>query len=141
MDTAGNELIPCIYKSMNIDTDDGIFVTDAQHYQWKIDLHGNLSDEPLYFNVTRLEYTVKRTPANGESDNEDTTVEVSRFAPLYSYTSSLEGYMGLMDANGHRITPPIFHRIEAINDNLYRCGYDKISDSAVLLNAKGVVVK
>lgn len=142
VDNAGKELIPCVYKTLKIDTEEGIFVTDAQHYQWKSDLHGNLSDEPLCYNVTHLEYTVKQTnrPSNDEYDYEE-TVDVTRFAPLYSYTSSHEGYMGLMDANGHRITPPVYRSIKAINDNLYCCGYDDQFDNAVLLNAKGVVVK
>lgn len=142
VDDAGNELIPCIYKTLKIDTEEGIFVTDAQHYQWKSDLYGNLGDEPLCYNVSHLEYTVKQAThqADDEYDYEE-TVDVTRFAPLYSYTSSEEGYMGLMDANGHRITPPVYRSIKAINDNLYCCGYDDQFDNAVLLNAKGAVVE
>lgn len=138
VDNQGQVLVPCAYSDVEF-SEGYLFASDSLHFQWCYELDGTLHPDPIYYNVTHLTYSYDMKDTY--EDEYYSQRDLITYAALYRYTSSEDGYMGLMDSNGHRVTPPIYLSIKAINDNLYCCGYDNQFDHSVLLNAKGEVVK
>lgn len=86
--------------------------------------------------ITRLTYTVKERFENREGEIEyiDKVVDTG----LFSYR--VGGRCGLMDADCHRLTEPLYNSITAVDRNMFRATLiDYYSE--VILNAKGEVMK
>jgi hypothetical protein len=147
VNSKGEVVIPCIYYAMEITQKDGIFVYLEDHSQRHADYEGNMTDEFVSYNIQYLDYEIDEFfPIKEEEDEEengwyDEPIRKTKRAKLLSYTVQYDFYMGLIDGNGKILTPPIYKKIIAINDDLYSCGYDDRMDNAVLVNGKGEVVK
>ena len=59
-------------------------------------------------------------------------------ARLRSYIAG-DGYEGLMTADGHKVTMPLYKDIEAIGYDLYLC--TSTNSDKVIVNGKGEIVK
>lgn len=136
VDKTGRMTVPCEYKEIEVTLNDGIFLSMEDNTQRHADYEGNLTDEFVCYNICNLSYELEETVDDGEGGRTNKI----KFAPLMSYAER-SGYMGLIDKNGRRITPPLYQVIAALNENLYKCGYDNNYDNAVLINGKGEVVK
>lgn len=86
--------------------------------------------------ISRLTYTVKERYENrkGELEYIDKMIDTG----LFSYR--VGGRCGLMDANCHRLTEPLYKSITAVDKNMFRATLiDYYSE--VILDAKGNVMK
>ena len=87
-------------------------------------------------NIKALTFTEQERYEN--KDGEIIYLDVEVKTGMFSY--SVGGRCGLMDANCRRLTAPLYHRIIAVDKDMYRAllldGY-----SEVILNAKGEVMK
>lgn len=124
-----------------------INVTMPDHTIRKYDMAGNLVNDFYVSSVRMLEYEKEEIVyrKNTTVDVGDDIVEEleecyhpKATARLRAYVAG-DGYEGLMTADGHKVTMPLYNDIEAIGDDLYICtstNYDK-----VIVNGKGEVVK
>lgn len=124
-----------------------INVTMPDHTIRKYNLKGELINDFYVSNICMLEYEkdeiVYRKDIVNKVDDEITEILEESYHPkatahLRAYTAG-DGYMGLITAEGHMVTMPLYHEIEAINYDLYLCtstNYDK-----VIVNGKGEIVK
>ena len=86
--------------------------------------------------IDRLTYTVQERYENREGEIEYLDKEID--TGLFSYR--VGGRCGLMDANCHRLTEPLYKSITAVDTNMFRATLiDYYSE--VILNAKGEVMK
>lgn len=132
-DIQGKIISPCLYEDVAV-TEDGVFVFLDDHTQHKMNEDGTLTKDFVCYNISNLEYYV-----DSRINDEGEEIAVTKFANLHSY-SVTTGYMGLIDNNGRRITPPMYKAIKAVGPDLYRCGYDSQLDNSVLINGKGEVL-
>ena len=136
--------IPLMECSLSI-SDGTINVTMPDHTLRKYTLQGDLMNDFYIASVRMLEYEkeeIKYEPAEyGDIDN--TRVEMASYHPkatarLQAYVAG-DGYEGLMNADGHVITMPLYKDISAIDYDLYLC---EVSNSDhVIVNGKGEIVK
>ena len=122
-----------------------IDVTMPDHTMRKYDMDGTLINDCYIANVRMLEYEKEdfRYDLAEYGDMDNTRQEVAAYHPkatarLRAYVAG-EGYEGLMTADGHKVTMPLYKDIEAIDHDLYLCtstNYDK-----VIVNGKGEMVK
>ncbi|MBO4314585.1 MAG: hypothetical protein J5867_01275 [Prevotella sp.] len=115
----------------------------------KYDLQGTLINDFYISSVKMLEYEkdeflYRRVKVQEGDDNmEGETTEVEEYHPratarLRAYVAG-DYYEGLMTADGHAVTKPLYKEIEAIGHDLYLCtstNYDK-----VVVNGKGEIVR
>ena len=118
----GKIISPCLYEDVAV-TEDGVFVFLDDHTQRKMNEDGTLTKDFVCYNISNLEYYV-----DSRINDEGEEIAVTKFANLHSY-SVTTGYMGLIDNNGRRITPPMYKAIKAVGPDLYRCGYDSVITS------------
>ena len=86
--------------------------------------------------IKRLTYTVKERFENREGEIEYIDKEID--TGLFSYR--VGGRCGLMDANCHRLTEPLYKSITAVDMNMFRATLiDYYSE--VILNARGAVMR
>ena len=86
--------------------------------------------------IKRLTYTVQERYENREGEIEYIDKEID--TGLFSYR--VGGRCGLMDANCHRLTEPLYKSITAVDMNMFRATLiDYYSE--VILNAKGAVMR
>ena len=124
-----------------------IDVTMPDHTIRKYNKNGDLINDFYISNVRMLEYEKEEIMYR-----KNTTVEVSEdlveeledsyhpkaTARLRAYVAG-DGYEGLMTANGHKVSMPLYKDIEALGYDLYLCtttNYDKL-----VINGKGEVVR
>ena len=127
--------------------DNMVDMTMPDHTMRKYDLQGNLINDFYVASVRTLEYSkdevLYRTDktADDEGNIVDTTIE--SYHPvattrMRAYVAG-DGYEGLMNADGHVITMPLYKEISAIGYDLYLC---EVSNSDhVIVNGKGEIVK
>lgn len=139
-------IIPMMECSIYIN-DGTIDVTMPDHTIRKYDMQGTLINDFYISNVCTLEYETdeilyRRETHDGEGDEYDVPVVESYHpmatARLRAYVAG-HGYEGLMTADGHVVTMPLYEDINAIGNDLYLCtstNYDK-----VIVNGKGEIVK
>lgn len=97
---------------------------------------GTVMNSFVLDDIARLTYTVKERFENREGELEyiDKMIDTG----LFSYR--VGGRCGLMDANCHRLTEPLYKSIEAVDKNMFRATLiDYYSE--VILDAKGNVMK
>ena len=124
-----------------------IDVTMADHTICKYDLQGNLINDFYIAELHTLEYEKDEVyyhhKKNEEYGEEYDEVVEGPFHPtgtarLRAYIAG-NGHEGLITADGHVVTKPLYKEIEAIGYDLYLCSvtyYDK-----VIVNGKGELVR
>ena len=127
--------------------DNMVDMTMPDHTMRKYDLQGNLINDFYVASVRTLEYSkdevLYRTDktTDDEGNTVDTTIESYHpvaTARMRAYVAG-DGYEGLMNADGHVITMPLYKEISAIGYDLYLC---EVSNSNhVIVNGKGEIVK
>ena len=127
--------------------DNMVDMTMPDHTMRKYDLQGNLINDFYVASVRTLEYSkdevLYRTDktTDDEGNTVDTTIESYHpvaTARMRAYVAG-DGYEGLMNADGHVITMPLYKEISAIGYDLYLC---EVSNSDhVIVNGKGEIVK
>lgn len=146
------DLVPIIpYMKGLIYIDEGtIEVTMPDHTMRKYDMNGTLINDFYIASVRTLEYEkdeILYRRAVSEEVSDDGEVKESSEMVAYhpTATARLRAYVagdsheGLMTADGHVVTMPLYKEIEAIDHDLYICtstNYDK-----VIVNGKGEIVK
>lgn len=124
-----------------------IDVAKPDHTIWKYDLQGQLINDFYITGMRMLEYEkdefVYRNNIVNKVDEEITEYLEDCFRPkaiarLRAYIASA-GYEGLMTAEGHAVTKPLYKNIEAIGHDLYLC--EVTNGDKVILNGKGDIVK
>lgn len=141
-----NPVIPMMKCFIYID-DGTIDVMMPDHTMRKYDMQGMLINDFYISSVRTLEYArdeilYRRETHDGEGNEYDVPVVESYHplatARLRAYVAG-QGYEGLMTADGHIVTMPLYKDIDAIGNDLYLCtstNYDK-----VIVNGKGEIVK
>ena len=129
-----------------------IDVTMPDHTIRKYDMQGQLMDHFYINSVSMLEYEKEEIvyvkdeerKERGESDEEycDESDSEDYYHPkatarLRSYNSA--GYEGLITADGHIVTMPLYKDISAIGPDLYLC--ETTNWDYVIVNGKGEVVR
>ena len=89
------------------------------------------------------EEILTRTTTHDDNGEEYAVPIVESYHPqatarLRSYIAG-DGYEGLMTADGHRVTMPLYKNIEAIGYDLYLC--ELSYENMVVLNGKGEIVR
>ena len=126
--------------------DGTIDVTTPEHTIRKYDMKGRLINDfyitdyqTLVYEKDEIRYCTRNS--SGDAESPEPYVETYRpqaIARLRAYTAG-DYYMGLMTAEGHVVTQPLYRDIQAIAQDLYICtdaGYEK-----VIVNGKGEIVK
>ena len=113
----------------------------------KYSLQGELIDDFYIIDFRKLEYEkdeiLQRTRTHDDDGDEYDVPIIETFHPkatarLRAYAAG-NSYEGLMTADGHRVTMPLYKEIDAIGYDLYLCTtnyFDK-----VILNGKGEIVR
>ena len=139
-------IIPMMECSIYIN-DGTIDVTMPDHTMRKYDMQGMLINDFYISSVRTLEYETEEILYRRETHDEDgeeyATPVVESYHPLATarlraYIAG-QGYEGLMTADGHIVTMPLYKDIDAISNDLYLCtstNYDK-----VVVNGKGEIVR
>lgn len=97
---------------------------------------GSVLNSFVLDDISRVTYTVKERFENKDGELEYIDKEID--TGLFSYR--VGGRCGLMDANCHRLTEPLYKSIRAVDKNMFRATLiDYYSE--VILDTKGNVMK
>ena len=127
--------------------DGTINVTTPDHTMRKYDMEGTLINDFYISSVRMLEYEkeeiIYRDNVVNKVDEELTEILEESYHPkatarLRAYVAG-DGYEGLMTADGHKVTMPLYWEIEALDHDLYLCA-TKNGDK-VIVNGKGEIVR
>ncbi len=127
--------------------DGTIDVTMPDHTMRKYDMDGKLINDFYISSVRMLEYEKEEIiyRKNTTVDVGDDIVEEledcyhpKATARLRAYVAG-DGYEGLMTADGHKVTMPLFWNIEALGHDLYLCS-SKDNDK-VIVDGKGEIIR
>ena len=127
--------------------DGTIDVTLPDHTMRKYDMEGTLINDFYISSVRMLEYEkeeiIYRDNVVNKVDDELTEILEESYHPkatarLRAYVAG-DGYEGLMTADGHKVTMPLYWEIEALDHDLYLCA-TKNGDK-VIVNGKGEIVR
>lgn len=139
-------ILPMMAADMYV-YDEEIDVTMADHTIRKYDLSGKLINDFYISSVRKLEYEtdemyhVENTKVE---DDEECYDEIEPWqnkraiARLRAYVAG-DGYEGLMTADGHVVTMPLYEDIYAIDQDTYLCTVSH--GDKVVVNGKGEAVK
>ena len=134
IDRAGKWLIGPEYDNISAYKEYAIVTKAGVTMQMGYD--GHIMNSFVLDNIKELTYKEKERYENREGELE--YVENAVKTGLFAYC--VGGRYGLMDANCHRLTEPLYKSITAVNKNMYRATLlDHYSE--VILNAKGDVMK
>ena len=127
--------------------DNTIDVTMSDNTMRKYDLSGNLINDFYVSNVHMLEYETDEmyfVKSNNQENEDECTDELEPWqhkravARLRSYEAG-NSHEGLMTADGHIVTMPLYENIEAIGPDIYLC--EVSNGDKVVVNGKGQVVR
>ena len=127
-------------------TEKSIDVTMHDHTMRKYDYLGNLIDDFCISNVAILEYETDEIMYYSATEDEDgntynipimNSYHPKATARLRAYTAGDE-YKGLMTADGHIVTMPLYENIKAIGLDTYLCVVS--NGEKVIVDGKGFVV-
>ena len=142
-----NPIIPLTKCTIYCIDEGTIDITMPDHTMRKYDLQGTLINDfyisslrTLEYEKDEIHYTTKTYESDGEEYAEPTTeyYHPKATARLRAYTAG-DGYEGLMTADGHIVTMPLYSNIEAIGYDLYLC--EVSNGDKVIVNGKGNLVK
>lgn len=146
MDKNLKTIIPMTKCSIYIN-EGTINMTMPDHTIRKYDMEGNLINDFYIYNVRTLIYEKDEIKyhriMHSEESDEDAIPVIEAYYPsaiarLRSYMAG-EGYEGLMTAEGHIVTMPLYRGIEAIGNDLYLC--TTTNEDKVIINGKGEIVR
>lgn len=146
LDSSLKPILPLSECSIYIG-DGTIDVTMSDHTMRKYNMEGTLINDFYISSVRMLEYEKEEIVyrKNTTVDAGDGIVEEledcyhpKATARLRAYVAG-DGYEGLMTADGHKVTMPLYWEIEALDYDLYLCA-SKNGDK-VIVNGKGEIVK
>lgn len=135
-------VIPLVAASLTVG-DTSIDVTFPDHTQSLYDLKGRLLIANQIRDVEQMPYNTREVMYHTNRDvDEETELYFSYddFSTRKAVATCLKyeaesGWYGLMSPDGKMITPPSYHRISAVDKDLYLCKTDY--DRGVILNSKG----
>lgn len=133
IDTLGNWLIQPEYKSVTAYREFAIVTNPGVHMM--VDYSGNILEENLVDYVSSLDYWTNERYV--KTDGTVGVVNEQLASGMFAYY--VGNLCGLMDAHGHRITPPVYKYIEAESSDLFTASIHD-SGSHVILNRQGKVV-
>ena len=116
------------------------------HTMRKYDLQGHLINDFVISGVRTLEYEkdeiLYRTKTHDEDGDEYAEPIVESYRPkaiarMKAYTAG--GYEGMMTADGHIVTMPLYKNIEPMGYDLYLC--EVTNGDKVIVNGKGEIVR
>ena len=142
LDNDMKTVIPFMACSIHI-SDNKITVTMPDHTVRKYDLHGQLIYDFYITSVRLLEYQ-KDEIVYSKGNDVDIEEEQNEYyhpnatARMRAYVAG-DYYEGLMSADGHVVTMPLYKNIEAIGYDLYLCEVNDCEN--VIINGKGEIVK
>ena len=124
-------------------TDNGIEVLKEDYTRQLLDYNGDVLNGFMYTNIRDLYYKTKVIDPELE-DCEYVLLPYKEYQTTYSWRGDKK--VGLMGPDGLPVTPPLFHSIEAVNENLFRCIYDESGcrddeGASILINRKGQIVE
>jgi len=111
-------------------------IVSKEGLKMQIAYDGTILNSFVLDEIERLTYAIKEKCVDKKGRVE--YIEVNRSTGMFSYR--VGGRCGLMDANCHRLTEPLYHEIIAVDMNMFRAILPDYS-SEVILNAKGEVMK
>ena len=130
----GNWIIKPEYD--NVSAYEEYAIVSKAGVRMQVGYDGNVLNSFVLDDIDRLTYTVQERYENREGEIEYLDKEID--TGLFSYR--VGGRCGLMDANCHRLTEPLYKSITAVDKNMFRATLiDYYSE--VILNAKGEVMK
>lgn len=130
----GDWVIKPIYDNVNA-YEEYVIVSKAG-VRMQVGYDGMVMNSFVLDDISRLTYTVKERFENKDGELEYIDKEID--TGLFSYR--VGGRCGLMDANCHRLTEPLYKSINAVDKNMFRATLiDYFSE--VILDAKGNVMK
>lgn len=141
-----NQIIPFMDGCPYI-WDNTIDVTMSDNTLRKYDLSGNLINDFYVSNVRMLEYDTEEmyfVKSNSQENEDECSDELEPWqhkravAHLRSYEAG-NGHEGLMTAEGHIVTMPLYENIEAISPDTYLC--EVSNGDKVVVNGKGQVIR
>lgn len=134
IDKHGKWLIEPEYDNVSVFKEYAIVSKAGVRMQVSFD--GTVMNSFVLDDIKRLTYSAKERYENREGEIEYLEKEID--TGLFSYR--VGGRCGLMDANCHRLTEPLYKSIRAVDKNMFRATLiDNYSE--VILNAKGNVMK
>jgi len=134
IDKTGKWLIKPEYDNVSVFEEYAIVSKAGVRMQVSYD--GTVMNSFVLDDIKRLTFTVKERFENREGEIEYLDKEID--TGLFSYR--VGGRCGLMDADCHRLTEPLYNSIKAVDKNMFRATLIDCY-SEVILNAKGVVMK
>lgn len=146
LDSSLKPILPLSECSIYIG-DGTIDVTMPDHTMRKYDMEGTLVNDFYITNVRMLEYEkeeiIYRDNVVNKVDDELTEILEESYHPhatarLRAYVAG-DGYEGLMTADGHKVTMPLYWDIDAIDHDLYLCSLK--NGDKLIVNGKGEIVK
>ena len=130
----GNWIIKPEYD--NVSAYEEYAIVSKAGVRMQVGYDGKVLNSFVLDDIDRLTYTVQERYENREGEIEYLDKEID--TGLFSYR--VGGRCGLMDANCHRLTEPLYKSITAVDKNMFRATLiDYYSE--VILNAKGEVMK
>ena len=130
----GNWIIKPEYD--NVSAYEEYAIVSKAGVRMQVGYDGKILNSFVLDDIDRLTYTVQERYENREGEIEYLDKEID--TGLFSYR--VGGRCGLMDANCHRLTEPLYKSITAVDKNMFRATLiDYYSE--VILNAKGEVMK
>jgi hypothetical protein len=140
-----NFVVPFLEGSIYISEGTIDVTMKTNHTMRKYTLQGELINDFYIASVRMLEYEKDefRYDLSEYGDTDNIRQEVSAYHPratarLRAYVAG-EGYEGLMTADGHLVTMPLYKDIEAIGSDLYVC--TSTNCDKVIVNGKGEIVR
>lgn len=143
-------VIPFTRCSIYIDEGTIDLTMREDHTMRKYDMEGSLINDFYINSIRMLEYEkeeivyryLKREAVDVDDDVYDYTSEESYHpkatAKLRAYVAG-DGFEGLMAADGHIVTMPLYKDIEALSYDLYLC--TSTNNDKIIVNGKGEIVK
>ena len=113
----------------------------------KYDMEGTLINDFYITSVRMLEYETEeikyRDNVVNKVDDELTEILEESYHPkatarLRAYVAG-DGFEGLMTADGHKVTMPLYWDIDAIDHDLYLCSLK--NGDKLIVNGKGEIVQ
>ena len=130
----GNWIIKPEYD--NVSAYEEYAIVSKAGVRMQVGYDGKVLNSFVLDDIDRLTYTVQERYENREGEIEYLDKEID--TGLFSYR--VGGRCGLMNANCHRLTEPLYKSITAVDKNMFRATLiDYYSE--VILNAKGEVMK
>lgn len=125
-------------------TDNGVEVLNEDYTRQLRDFEGNVIEPFLYTDVRELYYkSAVVDPSFNEYDY--TLSSYKEYQTTYTSTGSVR--VGLMDSDGHPVTPPLYTSITAVGADCFRCflnepdGGEGAEGASILINGEGHPVK